>query len=38
MVKGQGGLHRVLWWDCEVVACSDLELYRGLPWPGVYCM
>lgn len=28
---GQGGLHRVLWWDCEVVACSDLELYHGVP-------
>lgn len=31
----QGGLHRVLWWDCEVAAGSDLELYCGVPWPAV---
>lgn len=32
MVDGQDGLHRVLWWDCEVVAGSDLELYCSVPW------
>jgi len=30
MVDGQGGLHRVVWWDCEDVAGSDLELNHGV--------